>query len=111
MHGWLGYCELYFVVILLVCLFIPSCMMVNDINISTLKTFTGFVYTFNAWLSVSSINHIDLLSSDVQHNNECHFVAVEPRNGKVFNYTNSKSNNNYPISIIIDGIIAHNQSN
>ena len=53
-----------------------------------------------------------LLLSHVQHNDDCHFVVRKPKNVNVFNYTNSKTNNNNdPILITIQDVIALNQLN
>lgn len=75
-HTWLGYCQSYFVLKQLVYLSILVCTLIIDTNISTLTTFTGFQKSIDALLIAIRINHVDLLSSHVQHNDDCHFAVV-----------------------------------
>ena len=70
MQKWQGYIHLYFIAIHLVYLFFSSSMMVNKTNINRFKTFAWCKYLSNGWINTIQINHVDLCSSDVQHNDD-----------------------------------------
>ena len=53
-------------------------------NINKLKSFGVFIYFFG-YLNTVQINHVHLLSSDVQHNDDLHYVVVKPNHATVFN--------------------------
>ena len=82
MHRRLQSLQLYFVVVHLVYVFIS---LVNHSNVNKLKIFPWFKYLLNCWLNDIQRNHVDLLSSDVQHNDGIHFVMVSHNNVTVFN--------------------------
>ena len=60
--------------------------MVNETNINKFKTLAVYIFKYlcNGSLNTIQINHVDACPSDVQHNDDLHFVVVKINNGNVF---------------------------
>ena len=92
MHKRLG--TLYLAVLPLVYLLLTACIIVYDAIIDNFDT----IMVLTSMLDVAIILKLNMLmSSDVQHNDDCHLVVVKPNSGKMFvncNKNNNINNNN-----------------